>query len=143
MLIPYSLPFEKKDCSRTGRTWDDPVRALYPHHAELWPAEMPEHHQLMALHLRLARKRRRLKVLKFIKWCLGGPSRRRLEPARPATAANDGCATARPPAHPPETETIVSFYNPLKRPPAAPETCTRPDNVTPPKSAVGCHRDCR
>lgn len=143
MLIPYSLPLEKKDCCRNSRAWDDPVRALYPHHAELWPAEMPEHHQLMALHLRLARKRRRLKILKFIRWCLGGSSGRRLPTARPAPAANDGNTTVRPPARSTEAETIVSFYNPLKRRPATPEMRAQPDDVTLPKSAVGCHGDCR
>ena len=143
MLIPYSLPLDKKGCSQGGRAWDDPVRALYPHHAELWPADVPEHHRLLALHLRLARKRRRLKVLKFIRWCFGGARKRRPGPARPVEAANDGGAVARPLAKAGETETIVSFYDPLKKRPAAPVAKARPAGITPPKSAAGCHGDCR
>jgi len=73
MLIPYSLPLERKGCPAGARQWDDPVRAPYPHHRELWPAEIPEHIHLQQLSLRLARKRRRLKFLKFLRW-LSGPA---------------------------------------------------------------------
>ena len=91
MLIPYPLPLERKGCPASARQWDDPVRALYPHHREFWPAEVPEHVLLQQLSLRLARKRRRLKVLKILRWLLspatalfGRGSRPRLAKARPA-----------------------------------------------------------
>jgi len=142
MLIPYSLPLEKKGQSKTSRPWNDPVRALYPHHAELWPAEIPEHHRLLALHLRLARKKRRLMVLKLLRWCLGRSPGPRRHPIRPK-AANDtgavmpGCGEKRP------QQSIVRFFDPLKRRPAASREKTRPEAITPPTSAAGCHGDCR
>ncbi|MEE4016017.1 hypothetical protein V1T76_28425 [Roseibium sp. FZY0029] len=75
MLIPYSMPLQRK-CGETRLpSWNDPVRSLYPHHAEFWPQEMPEHVRLLDLSRRLARKRRKLLLLKLLKMCLGRPPR--------------------------------------------------------------------
>ncbi|MHA7774975.1 hypothetical protein [Roseibium sp. M-1] len=68
MLIPYSLPLDRSGHQAASHPWDDPVRALYPHHREFWPADIPEHVLLQQRSLRLARKRRRLKVLKILRW---------------------------------------------------------------------------
>lgn len=60
MLIPFSPPL-RLDCTLDDRpAWNDPVRSLYPYHADLWPMQVPEHVLLRQRSLRLVRKRRRL-----------------------------------------------------------------------------------
>jgi hypothetical protein len=75
MLIPYSLPLQKKFGDNRVPGWNDPLRSLYPDHAEFWPQQIPEHIRLLELSRRLARKRRRLFLLKLLKMCLGRPPR--------------------------------------------------------------------
>lgn len=87
MLIPYSLPLRKKHCVSRLPAWDDPVRSLYPHHAEFWPQQIPEHVRLLKLGKRLARKRRRLAVMKFLRMCLGHPHKRK----RPRSISEAPC----------------------------------------------------
>jgi len=108
MHILYSLPLDRSDRPANARSWNDPIRALYPHHRELWPAEIPEHVHLQRLSLRLARKRRRLKVVKFLRW-LSGPA--------------------------------AAFVGPAGRPRL--QGKARPDAVSLPLAAGGCHADCR
>ncbi|MGX1498765.1 hypothetical protein ACSSV1_003816 [Labrenzia sp. MBR-25] len=90
MLIPYSMPLQKKCGDTRMPSWNDPVRSLYPHHAEFWPQEMPEHVRLLDLSRRLARKRRRLLLLKLLKMCLGRPLRRK----RPRRFSGASCENA-------------------------------------------------
>lgn len=125
MLIPYSLPLETRGKPGTARRWNDPVRDLYPHHAEFWPADIPEHHLLRQRHLRLARKRRRLMLLKALRWCFGRSRiQRRSRAAKPPRLPN----VAR---HFHQRETQASIVDP------------GPVRITQPLSAAGCHGDCR
>jgi hypothetical protein len=101
MLIPYPLPLQKKSGGSRIPSWNDPVRSLYPHHAEFWPQEMPEHVRLLDLSRRLARKRRKLLLLKLLKMCLGRPfSRKRPRRFSGASCENTSvrCAADRGPS---------------------------------------------
>lgn len=43
MPIPYSLLNPNAPKQDDLHAWNDPRRDLYPHHAEFWPEETPEH----------------------------------------------------------------------------------------------------
>lgn len=121
MLIPYSLPLEVRGKPGAPRRWNDPIRELYPHHAEFWPAEVPEHHLLRQRHLRRVRRRRRLMIRKFLGWCFGRGRRRRQRRA------------VKPPR-------IIGVSWTSHRQKAAGTRCAR---ITAPPAAVGCHGGCR
>ncbi len=59
MLIPYSVTFPNRPHRRNTVAWNDPVRTLFPHHAEFWPQETPEHVMFEEKARELARSRRK------------------------------------------------------------------------------------
>jgi len=129
MLIPYSLPLEVRGKPGAPRSWNDPIRELYPHHAEFWPADIPEHHLLRLRHLRLARKRRRLMIRKSLRWFFGGAGR-----LQKANMRNRASST---PCH------IAALSSPPPREPATTGTTNRRLEISGPLSAAGCHGGCR
>lgn len=68
MLIPYSVSFRNGPSSSGAPAWDDPIRTLYPHHAEFWPRQVPEHVMLK----QKARKIAKLRRWRFLKKLLPG-----------------------------------------------------------------------
>lgn len=43
MIIPSPFFSTGKSSCEGCHTWNDPRRKLYPHHAEFWPEDLPEH----------------------------------------------------------------------------------------------------
>lgn len=142
MHIPYCLPLKRDGKRGNTPDWQDPIRGLYPNHAEFWPSEPPEHHQMLQRHLRMARKRRRLMLIKLLKWCLGRP----LEGARArnVTVSEEGRKGMTPNTHTrSKSKETVSFFHPLQNGSTAPQTETRPLPLSSTLPKACCHGDCR
>ncbi len=70
MPIPYSLlNVGEPDCD-AGLAWNDPRRKLYPHHAEFWPDEIPEHvcFEMQAIELRKQKQKEWLRFFFRFRW---------------------------------------------------------------------------
>ncbi|PVB60509.1 hypothetical protein [Labrenzia sp. 011] len=86
MLLP--LPRTTDLRVTGGLAWNDPKRALYPHEAVLWPAEVPEH-VLFKRRSQLLVRRWRRRQLKRILWFHWFPARFRGEQAAVTTSCPD------------------------------------------------------
>jgi hypothetical protein len=71
MLILPSIKVRRNDRSGRPRAWNDPERALYPHHAEFWPELLPEHVLLERRHRKRKRRLRQLLLRRFLRKALG------------------------------------------------------------------------
>lgn len=63
MTIPSSFFTSGMTGCKGCHAWNDPRRQLYPHHAELWPEDLPEH----VVFERQARKLRQEKQRAFVR----------------------------------------------------------------------------
>lgn len=66
MLIPYHMPDDHLTCGTRRLSKEDLRRTLYPHHAQFWPEDVPEHVYFQRLSRKITWKRRRLFVLRLL-----------------------------------------------------------------------------
>lgn len=66
MLVSGPLPMQHSISRDTPPAWNDPRRNLFPHHAEFWPEEVPEHVRFQRLDRKITRRRRWLFVLRLV-----------------------------------------------------------------------------
>jgi|GEM_PF-3256243 len=66
MLFPYWPEFRHRQTEPHLVPWNDPYRPFYPHHAEFWPASVPEHEMFKQKARDVARKRRRTFLRKLL-----------------------------------------------------------------------------
>lgn len=68
MTIPNTvLPTGTTGC-KGCHAWNDPRRSLYPHHAELWPEDLPEHVSFERQAIKLRQEKQRAWVRAFFRF---------------------------------------------------------------------------
>lgn len=67
MIIPSSFLTTGTDDCNGCHVWNDPRRQLYPHHAELWPEDLPEHVRFEREAKRLRKQKQRAWVRSFFR----------------------------------------------------------------------------
>jgi hypothetical protein len=72
MLMPFRMPDERRTSENQRVSREDFRRFLYPHHAQFWPEDTPEHILFQEKNRRLLREKRRstLKRILRFEWLL-------------------------------------------------------------------------
>ncbi|GAB4529196.1 MAG: hypothetical protein Tsb0019_31080 [Roseibium sp.] len=97
MLVLPSIKVRRNDRSGRPRAWNDPERALYPHHAEFWPEQLPEHVFLERWQRERKRRVRAFLFQRFLRRLLAGLRLCRLKDAKASVErGTDPCAEVRP-----------------------------------------------
>jgi hypothetical protein len=72
MLMPFRMPDNRRTSENQRVSREDFRRSLYPHHAQFWPEDIPEHIMFQEENRRLTRERRRsaLRRIFRLEWLL-------------------------------------------------------------------------
>ncbi|MEO1114968.1 MAG: hypothetical protein AAFY05_21655 [Pseudomonadota bacterium] len=68
MTIPSTLFTSTVGDCKGCHAWNDPRRQLYPHHAELWPEDLPEHVCFERQAIKLRQEKQRAWVRAFFRF---------------------------------------------------------------------------